>query len=254
MVVRTLQFLVFGFWLFTMGALLKAIYSPDEAGFVELDVRRPAQNFFQWNDSTRMTLYQDQRKLGRLSVVAFEKTNDSQPGFSLSTTLTEGVDPQMLGAFTSALFKFKDDFTLSRGSFIFKLPSRQLVAQIHTDSDDQLTASVKMGEETLFDYQGSKEGSPNPAMLGMLQANPMAGGLFAALNSGGEGQWQEKIKAYRGKHRVNSRRLPVYLFKIEPTAQQEIRIYFTESGEPLVIETSFGIYAISEVLEVEPRR
>lgn len=255
--VRTLQIVVIAFWLFTIGALLKTIYSPGEAGFVELDVRRPLQNFFEWNDSTRMNLYQDQRELGSLSVVAFNSAKQSRPGFSFSTTLMKEVEPHLMGAFINALFKFNEDFSLHKGAFTFKLPSQQLTTQLHTDDNNELKALVKKGDQTLFNYEGSRDGSPTPAMLGMIQGNPMAAGLLASLgqtqtdsdNENGA-LWGGKVKAYRGFHRINGRRLPVFLLKIEPVSQQEIRIYFTESGEPLVIESDFGIYAISEVLSV----
>ena len=56
------------------------------------------------------------------------------------------------------------------------------------------------------------------------------------------------IKGYRGMHRFKKQQLPVFMIKLSTQNNaQEMRIFFSKTGDPLMVESNIGIYAISEL-------
>jgi hypothetical protein len=72
--------------------------------------------------------------------------------------------------------------------------------------------------------------------------------------TGNPAEWKWSLKAFRGMHRFAGRRLPVYLLKLSADqTEQTLKIYLSESGEPLQIDSDLGFQAISDVLApIEP--
>lgn len=248
--IRVFQIFIILFWLLTTGLLIKSLYTRGEAGFTEIDSRRVIQSLFDWEDSTRMTLYQDQNALGVVSILVFPKNKEGQPGFSFSSTLRGKVDPSIRGAFVSGLFRYDPDYSLATASLIFKIKSRELDSRFAIDQDDNLIAEVSLAGNTLFKYEGNRNEAPDPSSLGMLAPGLLSNSGLLSGAMGGDDTLNIETKAYRGVHRVLKHRLPVFLLKLSSDSNnQEIKLYFTEAGEPLIMETNFGVYAISEVLE-----
>lgn len=253
MSLRWFQGFIVVFWLFSMGWLTKTLLAPDHGGMTPVDPRRPLSAFFGWNDSTRLTLLQDGKKLGEISVLG--ASGEGQlPSLSVSGTLLGNVAPAVLGTFVSFLVKFNEDYTPNGGALSLRIPSRDLDVKASKSAPEApLHAQVTMAGETIFAHDGASNESPlNPGILGMFGQNPAAGML---LGSGVPSGWDWQVKAFQGRYRLAGRTLPVFLIIVSTDQQDaEVRIYLSKAGEPLEIGTDFGFQAISEVLVPIPVR
>ncbi|MDF1753929.1 MAG: hypothetical protein P1U89_14195 [Verrucomicrobiales bacterium] len=247
--IRALQIGTLVFWLATMGWLAKTILTPDEAGMVEVDPRRPVRIFFDWNDTNRMVLLQNGRKLGELQMVGFSEDEEGGlAGFSTAIMLNGDVEGPVVGTFGRGLFKFNDDFSLESSDFLFRMPSNnfKILASARKGSE-VVKAEVSLAGNKIFSYDGEDPNAVRPDVEQILKGNTMATELLS--KTGAPTDWKWKVEAFRGRHLFAGKRLPVYLIRLSmDQTEQNVRIYLSESGEPLKIETDLGFQAVSEIL------
>ena len=246
---RIFQASIVCFWLATMVWLAKTILTPDEAGMIQVDPRRPVQTFFSWNDTAGMILLQNGVKLGEVQMVGYPADEDGDPaGFSIALILNGEVETPVMGTFVRGLFRVNPDFSLHSSDFLFRIPSSDFKVLASAKSDGNVTmADAFLGGNKIFSFNSQTSEAIDPGMMGMVKNHPLASELLS--NAGDPADWKWQIEAYRGMHKFSGKRLPVYLIKLSlQQAQQSVRFYFSDSGEPLKVETDLGYQAISEML------
>lgn len=247
---RYFQIAIVLFWLGSMGWLAKTALTPDEAGMVEVDPRRPVEVFFNWSDTTRMLLLQNGVKLGEVQLVSFSEDGPEDPaGFSVAVMLNGDVEPNVIGTFARCLFRFQNDFSLHSSDFLFRMPSNNFRVLASTKQGGDVTkAEASLAGNVIFSYDSEAGDEIDPGLLGMASGNDMIKGILA--ETGNPTDWKSQIKAFRGMHKFSGKRLPIYLLKLSIAEQSDysLRIYLSESGEPLQIESDLGFIAISEML------
>ncbi len=258
--VRLFQCGIVLFWLASLGWLAATVWKTDEAGMVPVDPRRPVETFFGWNNSSQMTLLEGGVRVGQVTVAGFsdgagEGPDAGEGGFSLTGTLDRVVDDERggtvrtVGVFWRSLIEFRPGFVLDEANVLFRVPERQLNVQLAVAGPEAvLTARAVMGGNTLFEYDGAASAGNASVWDGLP---PLAGQMVAPMLAGlpNPASWDWKVEAFRGRRRFAGRRLPVYLLRLSAAqSDHSLSVYFTESGEPLRIDTSFGYGALSEVL------
>lgn len=246
---RIFQIIIVVFWLASMAWLTKTMLTPDEAGMVEVDPRRPVQIFFNLNDTNRMVLLQNGQRMGEIELAGFsEDENGDLAGFSAALMLNGDVSPKIMGTFARGLFRFTDTYQVDTSEFSFRMPSNNLRVQASAKHGDEIVkANVSLAGNTLFSYDGSELKDLPPGFESILENNSIATDLLE--KTGDPEQWKPKIEAFRGKHRFDGKRLPVYLIRLSMEQTDEtVRIYISEAGEPLKIDTDLGFQAVSEIL------
>ena len=248
MVMRIFQGAIVVFWLGTMLWLFRTITSTDEEGMVSVDPRRPVKAFFNWNDNTAMAILNNGIKIGEARVAGLAATEEKRAGFSISGSLNGNVPAASVGTFAQLLLKFSDDFEVASGDFTFRIPSNNFGVKAKIEDKNQtLKAEVSLAGQRLFTYDGSTREAINSPMMGMVKNNVMADGMLSAVGDPAKLKWN--LKSFRGMHRMAGRRIPVYLMKLSlDELDQEVSIYFSEAGEPLKLDSDFGLQVISEVL------
>jgi len=246
--IRIFQVGTIVFWLGSIGWLAKTLWTPDQAELMEVDLRRPVNTFFSWNDNTSMLLLENGRKLGELQVAGFSEHKDDPAGFSLTVLLNGNVPPALMGTFARFMVRFEPDLSLHHSDLMFRMPSNNLKVLASVNGQQQVaSAEISLNGAKLFSYDSAAPNSQLPSVENMIKSAPGVNGMLDQF--GNPSAWKWELVAYRGNHPFHGKKLPVYQLnlKIEPI-DQTIRLYLSESGEPLKIETDMGFEAVSEML------
>ncbi len=233
----------------------------------QIDPREIYEVFFAWNESTNMTLLENGVRRGQVTISGGTGT-DSETGVFSNTASVSGMLeslelaelPTSAAIFWKGVFELDREMQLQEGDFSIRMPRRETEAHFaitrseekdpkgNTPSDSEALpfdfrarALIKKKEIFQFDTAASK-GSAIP-----LQMLPMASMLgLGALDP-------ESLKfdaeARMGKFSFGEKELRAYLLMLTPKGKEgSVRIYFSEAGEPLRIETDLGFEAVSEIL------
>ena len=261
---RAFQFGVVFFWLFAAGWLTWSALRPERAGMLPLDPRRPLDVFFAWNESAQLTLLKDGLRIGQISVAGFDgkpnrPENPAKPGFSVSGTVEKiitddhGKPVPTVGLSSRNLIEFnEEDLSLHAARFQFRAPAAQLDVEASVGGrEEDLQVRATLAGKEIFVYNGSAAKPPVlPNVAGFGFEKMGTGVLREALDSVGDpSQIEVETKAYRGVQRLAGRRFQVYVMEFSIAQfDQKMTVFFSESGEPLQIKTTFGYEALSEVL------
>ncbi len=247
--IRIFQVGTIVFWLGTIGWLAKTIWTPDKTELVEVDLRRPVSSFFAWNDTTSMVLLESGKKLGEIQVAGFSENKNGDPaGFSLTVILNGEVPPTIMGTFARCLFHFDRDLSLNHSDLIFRMPSNNLKILASVAGKQQVTnAEVNLNGARIFSFNSATPTSQLPSVESIFKASPEVNSVLGQM--GDPSTWKWQLKAFRGNHHFHGKKLPIYLLKLNlEQFNQTIRLYLSESGEPLKLETDMGFEAVSEML------
>ncbi|NNE92879.1 MAG: hypothetical protein HKN23_14640 [Verrucomicrobiales bacterium] len=251
--IRLLQICIVLFWLGTTGWLAWTIWKPGGTGFVEMDPQEALDTFFEWNESTTMTIMENGRRIGQVNVsgVAGEdrrKNRGFLKTFSMAGSLDNTDQPGSVGLFWRALHDFDNNqpMNLLAGELSLRIPARQLTAHVEVEGDPAvLKARALLGEVKLFEYDGDPEKLPEvPGTL----TEGLGGSLLGDFTN--PESLQPEIKASRGDREFGtSREIPVFRLEISPGPDMPgLVVFLSTAGEPLKVETEFGVELISEVL------
>ncbi len=248
--VRAFQVFVVIFWLFATGWLIKTVMTPPDAGLSEIDPRRPLEAFFAWNDNTRMTVLEHGDKIGELRVTAADRDAENPAEISLSGNVFGDKYPGLKGAIFRMTQSISEDYSILGGSFLMRLPSSDMTIRAVMDEQKQtMEAELLVSGASMFKYNSAKDGKIDPNAIAMVKSNPMLSSMIE--EAGGQESLDWEIHSYRGQRIFHGKPLPVYLMKLRlpQLGEDSIRFYLSEAGEPLLIETDFGIAAVSEMLQ-----
>lgn len=258
--VRFSQVVIVLFWLASVAWLCVEVWSPPGSRMSAVDPREVYRVFFSWNDSTNMTLLENGVRRGQVTVLG-GSGEDAETGrfervVSVSGSL-ENYDERsasyLVSLFWKGSFAFTGEMEGLGGEFSVRIPSRELTAQLlFEDPEGGVKAKVSMaGRELLnLDSASFARGGPNPA-----EAATVLTGLLG-LAGGGEGlasldpsKMRLSVSARSGDFNLAGRNLRAFLLTLRSEEQgRELRVFLSEVGEPLRIETDFGFEAVSEIL------
>ena len=268
MLVRVASTLIVVFWLGTTGWLLKTLYFSEEDRFEPIAVEEAIGTFFRSNDTTNLTVLENGVKIGQMVVGGLEgvdpRTRKMTRGLTSSGTLDE-PESSALNGFTWRLnANFSDSNEPKDLEATLRLPQQDLNLHFELNGDPpQVGARVTIGEATIFETgelsaddlgealsgkgngMSSRSANPIPMLLPGL-SSPAGKSILADANS-----MMPKLEASKGFLEVAGRPLPVFLLKIrfgDGTMGEPIRLYLSEAGEPLRIDTGWGFEAVAEVL------
>ena len=89
--VRLFQIFTVLFWLASVGWLMAVVWAPMEKRMKPVEAREALNAFFQWNESTNMTLLENGARRGQVTVAGYSGFNEKEGrelnGISLSGLL-----------------------------------------------------------------------------------------------------------------------------------------------------------------------
>lgn len=250
MLLRILTLTIVAFWVATVAWLLSVIWAPPESRMVEIDPREVYEVFFNWNESTNMTLLENGARRGQVSISGGSgidpDTVELTRSLSVSGMLESflpGEGSRSIDLFWRGVIDFTEEMELHKGDFSVRVPSRQLTAHLKLEGDPlQMSARALSDRAVLFSYEGAVEGGSLP-----LQVLPMASTL--GLNQITPDDVALDTEARMGTFSFGGRDLRAYLLTFRRSESEgALRVYLSEAGEPLRIESDFGMEAVSEIL------
>ncbi|MDF1825183.1 MAG: hypothetical protein P1U68_11105 [Verrucomicrobiales bacterium] len=243
---------IVGFWFGSIAWLCAVVWAPPESRMARVDPREVFEVFFAWNESTRMTLLDHGSRRGEINI-AGSSGNDVKTGkFANTLSLTgsiDALDPANdepgIDLFWRGFAEFDTEIVFDRGEFSVRVPARSLTAHAAFEGlPPVVKASLTMGDETIF-----KTDSSQPSIgFNALQMLPMASML--GLEKIDQESLKFDIAARMGEFNFGGRDLRAYLLTLSSGKQggSGVKVFLSEVGEPLRIESDLGFEAISEIL------
>ena len=267
-----LQIAVIAFWAVTTSILVKRSWFSEESGMVKVGPEKVFEMFFAWTEGAELTILKDGRRVGQMSLSAqVEKnssTDDGEAGevkreISVAGSLQE-LSSQGKGEkqnrdeeiYWRGVMAMDDGLIFPKGDFVLRMPNAGVGIQFGFDQPaNTIALIVRSGSERLINYHGNPAGLTKLPKLGWL-------GRFLPLDSllGSQGlsegmleTWAPEIDGRFGNVTIAGRRMLVYqlIFRRKSSrgkAGTETKLYLSETGEPLMIQTGWGYEALADVL------
>jgi len=251
MLLRLVSAFIVLFWLSTVGWLCTVIFAPPESRMTEVDEREVYDVFFNWNEGTTMTLLENGIRRGELRLAGSSgpdpETGEVNKILSLSGSL-EKYEERYQSSIGDSYWKgnlfFDEEFNLDAGDFSIRIPRNSMTALLSFEQDPlKVSASAQVAGKEVFNF-GDGENDSNAIPLNMF---PMDVGLGLGQLDPSSIGWHSSARV--GEYSFGGRDMRAYLLILRvPDQDMTLRIYFSEVGEPLKVETNLGLEAVSEIL------
>lgn len=258
---RLFQAAVVLFWLGTTGSLVWRHTLPPEERMTQVHPHEPLEAFFRSNTSTLLHVYENGRHIGQITVSAALRPEDPEASRNLSFTGALEARPGQDSALASGAF-WRGNLSLNaarrpeQGQLFLRLPEKDLTVLLgYNRKTGGLSAEITQQGVTLLRTQGGESIAPG-LPIGMLpMLSTWSGDLMSALGlqgpeSGAPGASAPPasdsgeppiVIARRGQIPVGDQIVPAYLIRLNLPAGQWVKTYLTQPGEPLRVESSFGL-------------
>lgn len=270
--IQWIQIAVIAFWAVTVLLLLKRSYFSDESAMATVAPEKVFEMFFAWAEGAEFAILKDGRRIGQMSLSGqLGKATSASAGggalreISLAGSLDAGGEEgsqakasgrRSEGTYWRGVIAVADGLIFPSGEFVLRVPQAGLGAQFAFDQPaGMISANVRSAGEELFSYRGNPKGLADLPELGwvgqLLPLEALLGG--GGLSEGAMKAWVPEITGRYGAAKVAGRRMMVYQLAVKsgPAGNQskgEMKLYLSETGEPLMITTPWGYEALAEVL------
>lgn len=252
MLIRVFAVIITLCWLGSLCWLGLTVWAPPESRMAQVDPREVYDVFFGWNDSTTMTLLEGGARRGTMTIAGGSgedsKTGKFTNAVSASAVIKNDTTSDLvpnLQLYWKGTMEFSETMEPGMGSLSIRIPSKAITAHLELNgATKQVKARAVLGRQQIFSYDSEVAGS-GAALPSQFLA--MSAGHVSQLLNPSEIEWE--IGARKGNFSFGGRDLRAYLLTIRvPEQDQELKVYLSEAGEPLRIESSLGFEAISEIL------
>jgi len=274
MIFRLTSVLIVLFWAGTTGWLIRTVWFTDEDRFEPIAAEEVMGAFFRWNDTTNLTILENGVKIGQMALGGLEgkdpRTGEVLRGLSSSGTLDE-PEMETLGSasLTGLTWRLNANFAETSDLIdletVIRVPRQNLNVRLEWKGEPPvLAARAMIGGVTIYESGHlSVDEADDRGAAALIENSPAVAaakaGAFPLPGLGGKGPegladasaWEPKIEASKGMMDAAGRGLPVYLLKIRfgnSGLGEPLRLYLSEAGEPLRIDTGWGFEAVAEVL------
>ncbi len=285
--IRWIQIAVLMFWAVTFSLLLRRSYFSDETSMVAVAPEKVFDLFFSWAEGAEFAILKNGRRIGQMSLSG--QLGETEPGaageatpreISLAGSLDAGdqgragvpeavVGKRRAGTYWRGSIAVADGLVFPSGEFVLRMPQAGLGAQFAFGRPTgTISINLRSGGDELFRYQGNPEGLAHLPELGwvgqLLPLQALLGG--GGLSRGALEAWTPEVTGRYGSARVAGRRMLVYQLEVKSRVAgsgdgEGVKLYLSETGEPLMLTSPWGYEAVAVVLaplgtggkgEVEP--
>ncbi len=278
MLLRFFPFVIIAFWIASMAWLCAVVWAPPESRMARIDPRQVYDVFFSWNESTNMTLLENGIRRGQVTIAGGSGDDPDTGKFTNSLSVSGmiesageegGVSSRKIDLFWRGLLDFSEAMNLEMGDFSIRIPNQQLTGHFSLERKPDLSGSdpstepstperglesintdqfvfqarAVLKQKQIFSFDSSKSGA------GGLPLHLLPMKSIMGLDKFDPGALDIEAEARMGKFTFGGRDLRAYLLKLRKKGSEEnIRIFLSEAGEPLRIESDYGFEAVSEIL------
>ncbi len=247
------------FWAGSVFWLCRVIWSPAGSGMTRIDPREVYRAFFEWNNSVDMTLLENGLRRGQINIAGGSGKDEVTGAVDRVISLYVGLEDfdEKTSSYVPSLswrgaMVFDEEMQRKEGSASLRIPRTDMnatfefSAPLEAGGREVMKAKVTMGEQELFSVDNSTGAGIDPgAALGML--GPIGGA--PALELLDPNNLRFEAEARIGSVRLGGQEMRSFLLTLQGAApEQQVRIYLSEAGEPLRIESDLGFEAVSEIL------
>lgn len=249
MLVRVVTVFIVLFWAGSIGWLCAVVWAPPGSRMAAVDAREVYEVFFNWNDTVDMTLLENGVRRGQITASGGSGMDSASNRISNFVSFSGSMDSFRAADADSAVSlrwngvaKFTEDLALDEAELSLRIPRRFLVAHFAVEGEPRsIKARATLGEQELFRFDGEPGAT--------LPTNLLPFGSMMGLSAIDPANLDWEVDARMGDFKFEGRTMRAYLLRVRATEQgQEVRIFLSEAGEPLRIETDLGFEAISEIL------
>lgn len=266
------------FWLSSTAWLAWTSWMSGTGRFEAIGTGEPLRAFFQWNDTADLVILGNGARIGQLSIGGFEGFDPRSGRETRGVTSSGTIDQpergdEALAGWEGVTWRwnagFSESMDLRHFEGVFRAPRQDLSVRLEVSGEPpELGARVQAGGQVLFETgtlsvaaeedAGGPGRRPGRGSVGVGGGNRRTGAgeiapLVAGLSStgGGAEAWLPRVEAARGMLRAAGREWSVYVLSVSlgpGDMLPPIRLFLSEAGEPIRIETGWGVEALAEVL------
>jgi len=262
MSVRLLTMAIVLFWLGSVAWLCAVIWAPPGSRMARIDPREVQSVFFAWNDSTKMTLLENGLRRGEVVISGGSGIEAESGVFERVVSLSgqiEGYDEKSASNLVEVFWKgslaFTETMDSRGGEFSLRIPAKELSLQVAYDGpmpNVSQSRSAKIAMRGRLVMAGREVFSFSPEEpIDAAMVSPLIGSFASVggINAFDPASLKFNTGARVGDFNLGGREMRAFLLTLRSDEQdQEVRVFLSETGEPLRIETDLGFEAVSEIL------
>jgi len=250
------------FWLGSVAWLCAVIWAPPGSRMARIDPREVQSVFFAWNDSTKMTLLENGLRRGEVVISGGSGIEAESGVFERVVSLSgqiEGYDEKSASNLVEVFWKgslaFTETMDSRGGEFSLRIPAKELSLQVAYDGpmpNVSQSRSAKIAMRGRLVMAGREVFSFSPEEpIDAAMVSPLIGSFASVggINAFDPASLKFNTGARVGDFNLGGREMRAFLLTLRSDEQdQEVRVFLSETGEPLRIETDLGFEAVSEIL------
>ncbi|MCB1062819.1 MAG: hypothetical protein KDN20_07855 [Verrucomicrobiae bacterium] len=272
MLLRSLSAFIVLFWVVSTGWLIRSVWFGSETRFEPVDPEVALGAFFQWNETSTLTILENGNRIGQMVANGAEgrdpRTGALIRGLSTQGNLDDRIEgipgnESLMGTSWRMSADFDETTKLKAFQLALRIPRQDLNVRLEVDGEPPaLAARATVGETVLYESGVLSVDEPSTGRKRSEESGKatsgglIPGGAIASLLPGGGAMsdianFYPTVEASRGSLEIAGSLQPVYLVKVNFGSEKTgtpIRIYFSEAGEPWRIDTGWGYEAVAEVL------
>ena len=259
---RLLSIAIVLFWMGSVAWLSAVVWAPPGSRMTRIDPREVFSVLFGWNESTTMTLLENGTRRGQVTVNAGsgedEESGEIQRFFSVSGSFErydERSSANQVELFLKGTFTFSEAMESRGGLMAARVPGKDLRAEMEfkrgaAGGKPLVRGKVEMTGREIFSFDSEAEGTTtNPAALFSMLGAGADGLPIPGMGALDPSAIQFTTEARVGSFHLAGREMRAYLLTFRGEGDSsEVRVFLSEAGEPLRIETDLGFEAVSEIL------
>ena len=234
-----------------------------------MDPEKVLGMFFSWTEGADLTILKDGQRIGQMSLSTQEKKMSSGDEGLREVSMAGSLGGMSVkhragaGGARDKEFHWRgvmsvtDDMNFPKGDFVLNMPKIGMGAQFGFDNPaGTISVDVRSGDKEIIKYKGSPTGLKDLPELGWIgRLLPLDALLGGRMSEGMMKAWAPELTGRYGSTMVAGRRMLVYQLAIRGKnsssgnqPRTEVKLYLSETGEPLRIETEWGYEALAAVL------
>lgn len=243
------------FWAGSVAWLCAVVWAPPGSRMSSVDPREVYRVFFEWNDSTDMTLLENGLRRGQVTIAGGSGEEEATGRFERVLSLSGSMESYEAGSaapevdlFWKGVFVFSEAMESRGGELTLRVPSRKLSAHFSFDGPTD-GAKPAARAKVVVDGREILSLDPDSAAGGLAESLLGSVGVVPGLEMRDPSSWSVSTDARMGSFNLGGREMRAFLLTLRgDDPSQSIRVYLSEAGEPLRLETDLGFEAVSEIL------
>ncbi len=243
------------FWLVMTGLLVQLVYFPDESRMSQVDPDYVVGLFLRNKEISELSVFKGAEKVGEISLLPQHVPKDETGGvqtlkrdliFDASGDVAlPNLDEQMLR--WNGRIRIAEDRSIEFVDISVRFEKPKVRVSLEMDPKKLEFNYVVSRDDVVVTDSKTDPNAPGLAELRLLM---LAWGVNPAQieSAAAEQQKKSKISARHGNIKLGGKRFHAYVLSLDVMESGSVKLYFTDAGELVKVDTFLGYELLSEVL------